>query len=90
MISEKKRSKMYSVLLAFKAAKKDRIGMVSGHWLMSAVRGLAPPDVKAPWWVVLEKKNLRSLIEEFRKSLDIDKEAIEKLQKVLGEMEKML
>jgi len=87
---EKKRSKMYSVLLAFKAANKDRIGMVSGHWLMRAVQGLAPLDVKAPWWVMLEKKNLRQLIQAFRESLNTDKDAIEKLQRILDEMEKML
>lgn len=90
MMTGKKRNKMYSVLLAFKAARKDRIGMVSGHWLMSAVRGLAPLDAKAPWWVVLEKKNLQSLIQEFRKSLNTDKDAIEQLHRILDEMEKML
>lgn len=89
-MAEKKRNKMHSVLLAFKAANKDRIGMVSGHWLMRAVQGLAPLDAKAPWWVVLDKSHLQQLIQSFRESLNTDKDAIEKLQKILTEMEKLL
>ena len=90
MMTEKTRNKMHSVLLAFKASKRDRIGMVSGHWLMRAVQGLAPLDVKAPWWAMLDKKHLQQLIQEFRMSLNTDKDAIEKLLNILTEMEKLL
>lgn len=90
MMTEKIRSKMHSVLLAFRAANKDRIGMVSGHWLIRTIQGLAPPNVKAPWWVVLDKRHLRILIQEFRESLNTDKDAMEKLQRILDEMEKLI
>ena len=81
---------MHAVLLAFRAANKDRIGMVSGHWLIRAVQGLAPLDVRAPWWVTLDKKHIRVLVQSFRESLNTDKEAMEKLQRILDEMEKLI
>lgn len=65
----------------------DRIGFVVRQWLGRLVRGLAPKEDKAPWWVRLEGEHLINTINGVIAALEFDKKSVDK---VIAEFKKML